>query len=656
MGRKQKSILGHIRTVVILGLILMVIFAELASAISIAKALTRDIKEEISLESFSEKKFIDTWLSRKVEETELIAKSVATMDADFTDEFMQNYLMECASTDTDVLNYYVCRAGIPYVIYNGGIFDLDPTGRSWWTEAWNAGSTIITDAYVDANSGAIVISVATPFYINDVQSVILADITMSTVIDTLQNVGNENLAVFLLAKDGTILVHEKDELCMQADGSSKLITDVCAIDFNNPETSTYNDEDNKKCYVSLNTIDKTGWIVGAYIHKSYNQSRIFVSSIFIFAVLAFVAFLGVLYLAVMLKKLLAPMQDMKTFVREVVVGRENIRHFKVEKAEISFLIAELKEKFVETIKKTKTEMNGIEGDIVETNSSVNEIADAISNISAVIEETAAAMDTQSNNISIISNDCSVISNASIAVAGQAQEMAARSSEIVAKIEELTPKMEAEKERTKTSCAESQAKLNEAIKDAECINEITSISDAIKNIASQTNLLSLNASIESARAGEAGRGFAVVAEEIRGLSDETNNEINKISNLADRLLKAVNTLSQESIASMNQLSEDIEQAYANVGMLSEDYVESAKYYSAISAELGANAEELSASVQTVAESIEDISASQHDIDLAMENASQGIQTVALSTTSMQTKMNSVSTAVEGVSQTVQQFNV
>lgn len=653
--KKQRSILSHIRLLDVLGIIILAICLEIATAASLQIALSSSVKNEISREALNESRYINEWLHQKEVETEFIAKSVTAMKS-FTDDEMQKQLTEWAKLDSDVLNFYFCKEGQSYVVYNGGIFNLDPTGRSWWGEAWAAGKTIITDAYVDANSGAVVLSVATPFNLNGTRCIILADITLDALVNTLQEAQDKWLSIFLASSDESIIVHNNNALCMKADGSTVKFTDIYNLDPLSTEPQNYVDENGGKGYAVINTIQKTGWYICACLPNKYISNRI-INALTVGIIATLVIGFGLIFYVVKrLRTILSPLSEMKGFVKDVVVGKENARFFNQEKAEIDYLIKELKEKFVETIRKTKAEMGVIDGDIVDTTSSVSEIVDEVSNISAVIQEAAASMATQTNSISNIDDDCNIITNASVAVANQAQGMAIKSSEIVNRINELTEKMKADKEASALSCQNSRARLDDAINEAGCINEITNISDAIRSIASQTNLLSLNASIESARAGDAGRGFAVVAEEIRSLSDETSEAINKISELTDRLLHAVNALSKESIDTMNNISNDIDHAYETVDLLANEYVESANYYNSISSELSASSEELSASVQTVAKSIEDINESQNVVNGAMTNASNGIQAVAANAVSMQEKVENVSSAVAEVTSTVKQFNV
>ena len=85
--------------------------------------------------------------------------------------------------------------------------------------------------------------------------------------------------------------------------------------------------------------------------------------------------------------------------------------------------------------------------------------------------------------------------------------------------------------------ESIAVVREAMQqNNEQAQKIESTSQKINDIADQTNLLSLNAAIEAARAGDAGKGFAVVAEEIRGLAEETNSLTNEIGAIIQELLQ------------------------------------------------------------------------------------------------------------------------
>ena len=104
--------------------------------------------------------------------------------------------------------------------------------------------------------------------------------------------------------------------------------------------------------------------------------------------------------------------------------------------------------------------------------------------------------------------------------------------------------------------------------AQQLDEVYEVVTIINNVAEQTNLLSMNAAIESAHAGEAGKGFGVVAEEIRSLAEETSENADKISKVVNAIVGAVENANASSQAAFDAFEKVSNHADQIIGALQE----------------------------------------------------------------------------------------
>ena len=230
-------------------------------------------------------------------------------------------------------------------------------------------------------------------------------------------------------------------------------------------------------------------------------------------------------------------------------------------------------KMISSIKSQSSELSDIGNDLAsnmtETASAMNEIAANIQSIkgrvlnqSASVTETNATMEQVTSNINKLSGN---VENQTGAVAQAASAL----EQVIANIQSVTStlvknaanveNLKGSSDTGRNSLQEVASDIQEIARESEGLLEINAV---MENIASQTNLLSMNAAIEAAHAGDAGKGFAVVADEIRKLAESSSEQSKTIGNVLKKIAESISKITRSTDNVLNKF-EAIDQGVKTV---------------------------------------------------------------------------------------------
>ncbi|MFW6269292.1 MAG: methyl-accepting chemotaxis protein, partial [Bacillota bacterium] len=231
-------------------------------------------------------------------------------------------------------------------------------------------------------------------------------------------------------------------------------------------------------------------------------------------------------------------------------------------------------------------------------------ANSMNEVSATIQELTATTQEMNSNLEEISGEAEEIDNLAQDGLKQMNDMENEMSDIMTTAEKAGSRIQ---------------NLNSSM------SEIEEIVEVISNISRQTNLLALNAAIEAARAGEKGRGFAVVAEEIRELSQDTQNSLEEISEL-------VNNLTNETSQTVEIIESNNKQIQTGENVL----------------------HQTSSHFKTINNNIQVIVKSINNTAEASRQLSQGSQEIATSTETQATAVSKINNLAESLENMASQF--
>ena len=474
------------------------------------------------------------------------------------------------------------------VYYDGTLWEpdegWDPHTRPWYLGALeDPENFVFTDVYVDDMTGASVVSISKKVFDENKKSlgVVSVDFPLAIIQASLkEKCQYEDETMFILTEKGNFATHEKytadDNIATIENGAYKNIADK----FLSGSDEIFRTlRDGVPYYYKSTPIEGTHWYfiygrstasVDSFVNKSV---QIIVFSFFVLFAVIFVV------LILILRGIVRPIRSTAKALSEISAGDADLTrrvNIKSSTNEIKTVVGS----FNEFANKLQTMMGNIKSssanlDVVSDNvrDSVGAVSESMSNIrenldnlkdqiitqSVGYNETALVVQEVVDSISSVKNMIDSHTE-SISKSSEAIGQLVESIEAVSKsMEEMASSFNMLDNQAKEGMSK-QKKVNERIAQIEDQSKmLQAANQAIANIASQTNLLAMNAAIEAAHAGDAGKGFAVVADEIRKLSETSSGQSKTIGEMLKTIKESVDEIvnaSQESSKSFNDVSEQI----------------------------------------------------------------------------------------------------
>ena len=456
---------------------------------------------------------------------------------------------------------------------------VNNTDKQWYKDCQNSEKragvfATFTGPYADPQTGEQIITIAQEIKIDgENYGVVGLDVAFSTFESYVQNIGLLSTGYVVVAdKNGKIIIgNEKDTIT----GGNVSGFDFWGKALTTEDTSFVEKINGKSWYISVLSDEITGWTLIGVVSEDENNASIQAITSGIGGAAIFSGVVGIIIALVVAISMAGEVKKVKLALQKVAEGdltqRIKIKR-KDEFGQLENSFNDMSEQMSQLISdvdsKSKTIVS-VAGNIStitdETKNNTNMVMEAIHNIALGATDQAGSTQQAVNEVENLAKSL----NETKQHVDNINEMSGSTGRLSEQGKQMVNLLIDKSGLTMDKSKTTMKVMDEVMSS---IDKINYISDVIADITSQTNLLSLNASIEAARAGDAGRGFAVVADEIRQLADQSRKSTDEIKSIINEVVARA-TQAEQEMKENNDLIEEQQNAINDTQKLFEEISDS-----------------------------------------------------------------------------------
>ncbi|WP_029322159.1 methyl-accepting chemotaxis protein [Butyrivibrio sp. AE3004] len=526
---------------------------------------------------------------------------------------------------------------------------VDVASRDYFKNAM-AGKTDISDVIVSSATGVRQVTFSCPIKDTDSGSVLGIVQRNYDLNDFHDILAKESEDAFIVDRTGQVAAHSQYEITEENEESR-----ANSVFMTSGQRSGNYEADTGKGYRAIVTYvknDASDWTICAATNTQKVNAAARSSALIVIAVGVVMLIIACIISIKMAFSFTNPVEAVNESLSQLSDGRfHKVNKFADRKDEFGEMVRstnDVIEKLDHIVTNIKESAATVGMSSEELSDTANQISQTAEDVSNAVQEIASGATQQADEIQSASENVGRIGDAVMDVQSSTDNL----SNITQKMKEASEISSKSLASLQASSADMTNKIDDISNTISATQEaVASINDkveGISSIASQTNLLSLNASIEAARAGEAGKGFAVVAEEIGKLADDSKKMADDIRREMDILLEqssaAVSAAADvkqgnidqqvalgETLDAVNGMLEDIGSTVGGVSLISQGantcdssknaVVDTMSALSAISEENAASSEETGASMQELSATVTTLASSADSLKEIAEKLNQ-----------------------------------